>query len=213
MKQFYAVFLFFITAQAIAQHTNYETEQILWGGISYPYRYHHLEQYFNYYPEKRPVASIDSTIINRNYVAIFEVKDNKFYLNDLLISGDDSEEKNHSVLKELQQKNEAMPLHWVSGLFEFGIGEGNFHPNDTLNPYYNDYIVFEVIKGTIGRVENFTYNQMKLFKDYQYRRFRQKPDYQRLLKKLIQNGMSEMEASGHIYYYVLFYSKSNFLKK
>ncbi len=213
MKHFYTVFLFFITLQVLAQDTKYETERIIWNGISYPYRYHHLEQYFNYYPEKRPVASVDSTIINRNYVAVFEVQDNKFYLNNLLVSGNSSKEKNHSVLKELQNKNEPMLLHWVSGLFEFGMGEEQFHPNDTINPYYNDYIVFEVVKGTIGRVENFTYNQLKLFKDYQYRRFRQNNDYQRLFRRLIQNGMSEIEASSHIYHYILFYSKSNFLKK
>src|SRR5690606_24657368 len=88
MKHFYTVFLFFIAFQVLAQDTKYETERIIWNGVSYPYRYHHLEQYFNYYPEKRPVASVDSTIINRNYVAVFEVQDNKFYLNNLLVSED-----------------------------------------------------------------------------------------------------------------------------
>src|SRR5690554_3232791 len=214
MKHFYAIFLVFISFQVLAQDTTYETERIIWEDTLYAYRYHHLEQYFNYHPEKRPVASIDSTIINRNYIAVFEIKENKFYLNDLLISGDDSEKKNHSILKELQQKNEPMLLHWVSGLYEFGLGPEQFHKNDSLRPYYDDYIVFEVVKGTIGRMENFTYNQLKLFKDYQYRRFRQKNDYQRLLRRLIlRNGMSEMEASSHIYHYILFYSKTNFLKK
>src|SRR5690606_22031327 len=95
MKHFYFIILFLSSLIAVAQDTAYETERTIWNGEEYPYRYHHLEQYFNYYPEKRPVASTDSTIINRNYIAVFEVKENKFYLNDLLVTGNDAEKKDH----------------------------------------------------------------------------------------------------------------------
>ncbi|HUH25891.1 MAG TPA: hypothetical protein VLY87_04650, partial [Flavobacterium sp.] len=153
MKHFYFLFIFLFSFAAQAQSQPYETERMIWNGIEYPYRYHHMEQYFNYYPEKRPVVNKDSTIINRNYIAFFEIKENKLYLNDLLISGK-TKTKDYSVLKELNPKSEAMFLSWISGLFEFGTGLEQFQKNDSLVPYYNNYIVFEVNRGIIGRVEN-----------------------------------------------------------
>lgn len=172
-----------------------------------------MEQYFRYYPDKRPVPNIDTTIVNRNYLAAFEVKENKFYLNNLYINGKNPKVKDSSVLAELNKKDEPMFLGWVSGLFDIGLGAEKFIKEDSLVPIYDHYIVFEVQKGNIGRTETFTYNQLKLFKDYQYKRFKETQDYKRLIHRLTYNGMSEDEASAHVYEFILFYSKSNFLKK
>lgn len=207
---FFILILFCTYTQA---QKKYEPEQINWRGTVYPYRYHHMEQYFRYHPEKRPVPNIDTTIINRNYLAVFEVNDNKFYLQNMYIQGKNKNIKDLSVLHELSSKNEPMFLSWVSGLFDIGMGTEKFAGNDTLTPIYDHYIVFEINKGHIGRTENFTYNQLKLFKDYQYRRFKESHDYRRLFRRLLYNGMNESEASSHIYEFILFYSKSNFLKK
>lgn len=205
--------MFLVPFAIKAQSPDYETEQIIWEDETHPYRYHHLEQYFNYHPEKRPVVNTDSTIINRNYIAVFEIKEDNFYLKDLLVSGNQSEEKNQSVLENLNQNKEPLRMYWVTGLFEFGIGPEQYHKHDTTLIYYDNYIVFEVNKGKVGRVENFSNNEMKLFKDYQHRRFVEKSDYKKLLNKLKNDGMSEFEASAHIYHYILFYSRSNFLRK
>lgn len=213
MKQVYYFLMLLVPFTIKAQSPDYETEQIIWEGETYPYRYHHLEQYFNYHPEKRPIVNTDSTIINRNYIAVFEIKEDNFYLKDLLVSGNQSEEKNQSVLENLNQNKEPLRMYWVTGLFEFGIGPEQYHKHDTTLIYYDNYIVFEVNKGKVGRVENFSNNEMKLFKDYQHRRFVEKSDYKKLLNKLKNDGMSEFEASAHIYHYILFYSRSNFLRK
>ncbi|WKW47210.1 hypothetical protein P3875_03875 [Myroides sp. JBRI-B21084] len=211
MKKIYFALFIFISIGIYAQ-TNYEPEQIIWNGKTYPYRYHHMEQYFRYYPSKRPIVNKDSTILNRNYVAVFEVINKKFYLNNLFISGTNSKIKNQSVLTQINSKNEPMFLNWINGLFDIGISGEKFVKNDSITPVYDNYIVFEVKKGEITRTENFTYNQLKLFKDYQLRRFKQTIDYDKLLQRLINNGMSPFEASTHIYNFILFYSKSNFLK-
>ena len=110
-----------------------------------------MEQYFRYYPNKRPVASIDSTIINRNYLAIFEVSKNQFYLKDLLIKGNNSKLMNQSVLHKINDKKEPMLLNWVNGLFDIGIGSEKFLKTDSITPVYDQYIVFEVKRGIIGR--------------------------------------------------------------
>lgn len=212
MKHFYLFFLFIGTTCSLAQK-KYEPENIIWNGTSYPYRYHHMEQYFRYYPDKRPVPNIDTTIVNRNYIASFEVKDKKFFLNNIYIDGRNPKTKDVSVLAELNKKDEPMFLSWVSGLFDIGLGTEKFRPNDSLTPIYDAYIVFEVQKGNIGRTETFTYNQLKLFKEYQYKRFKTTQDYQRLYRRLVYNGMTEFEATSHIYEFILFYSKSNFLRK
>src|SRR5690606_1232961 len=111
-----------------------------------------------------------------------------------------------SVLAELNKKNEPMFLNWVNGLFDIGLGTENFLANDTLKPVYDNYIVFEIQKGNIGRTETFTYNQLKLFKDYQHKRFKQTEDYTKLMRRLMYNGMTEGEASLHVYQFILFYS-------
>ena len=212
MKHLYTIILLLSTIFTWAQK-KYEPENIIWNGTSYPYRYHHMEQYFRYYPDKRPVPNIDTTIVNRNYIALFEVKDNKFFLNNIYINGRNPKTKDLSVLAELNKKDESMFLSWVTGLFDIGLGTEKFLANDSLNPIYNNYIVFEVQKGNIGRTETFNYNELKLFKDYQHKRFKQSTEYQKLMRRLIYNGMTEGEASLHIYQFILFYSKSNFLKK
>lgn len=212
MKHFYTLILLFSMLFTWAQK-KYEPENIIWNGTTYPYRYHHMEQYFRYYPDKRPVPNIDTTIVNRNYIAAFEVKDKKFFLKNMYINGRNPKTKDVSVLAELNKKDEPMFLNWVSGLFDIGLGTEKFIENDSLAPIYDNYIVFEVQKGNIGRTETFTYNQLKLFKDYQYKRFKQSVEYQKLMRRLIYNGMTEGEASLHIYQFILFYSKSNFLKK
>lgn len=212
MKHFYTIILLLSTFFTWAQK-KYEPENITWNGTTYPYRYHHMEQYFRYYPDKRPVPNIDTTIVNRNYIAAFEVKDKKFFLNNMYITGRNPKTKDLSVLAELNKKEEPMFLSWVSGLFDIGLGTEKFSVNDSLVPIYDNYIVFEVQKGNIGRTETFTYNQLKLFKDYQHRRFKETEDYKRLVRRLIYNGMTEGEASLHVYQFILFYSKSNFLKK
>lgn len=212
MKHFYTLILLFSTLFTWAQK-KYEPENIIWNGTTYPYRYHHMEQYFRYYPDKRPVPNIDTTIVNRNYIAAFEVKDKKFFLKNMYINGRNPKTKDVSVLAELNKKDEPMFLNWVSGLFDIGLGTEKFIENDSSAPIYDNYIVFEVQKGNIGRTETFTYNQLKLFKDYQYKRFKQSVEYQKLMRRLIYNGMTEGEASLHIYQFILFYSKSNFLKK
>ncbi|RRA93810.1 hypothetical protein [Paenimyroides viscosum] len=212
MKHFYTIILLFSTVYIFAQK-NYEPENITWNGTTYPYRYHHMEQYFRYYPEKRPVPNIDTTIVNRNYIASFEVKDNKFFLNNIHITGRNPKVKDLSVFAELNDKNEPLFLSWVNGLFDIGLGTEKFIKVDSLAPIYDDYIVFEVKKGIIGRTEQFTYNQLKLFKDYQYKRFKESEEYKKLTRRLIYNGMTEGEAALHVYQFILFYSKSNFLKK
>ncbi|MEG1022545.1 MAG: hypothetical protein RSE50_13645 [Myroides sp.] len=212
MKHFYTIILLLSTIFTWAQK-KYEPENISWNGTTYPYRYHHMEQYFRYYPDKRPVPNIDTTIVNRNYIAAFEVKDKKFFLNNMYITGRNPKTKDLSVLAELNKKDEPMFLSWVNGLFDIGLGTEKFSVNDSLVPIYDNYIVFEVQKGNIGRTETFTYNQLKLFKDYQHKRFKETEDYKRLVRRLIYNGMTEGEASLHIYQFILFYSKSNFLKK
>lgn len=212
MKQFYTIILLLSTLFIWAQK-KYEPETINWNGTSYAYRYHHMEQYFRYYPEKRPVPNIDTTIVNRNYIAAFEVKDKKFYLNNMYINGRNPKIKDFSVLKELNEKDEPMFLNWVNGLFDIGLGTEKFLKTDSLVPIYDNYLVFEIQKGLIGRTETFTYKQLILFKDYQHKRFKQSTEYQKLMRRLIYNGMTEGEASLHIYQFILFYSKSNFLKK
>ncbi|MDN3707747.1 hypothetical protein QW060_11535 [Myroides ceti] len=211
MKHLYLLLLFtvqFLTAQ------NYHPDKIIIDGITYDYRYHHLEVYFNHYPEKRPVINKDSTIISRGYIAEYEIKDQVLYLKDIKIPVDGDYKQLVSNTNTVFQDNKTMKMYWVNGLYDVGLGDPIItSPADTLNPVFNNYYIFEIERGTIIRTNNFTYKQYKRFKDYQWERFRYSEDYTKLYKKMLRTGIPEEDIENHIYYHILFYSKRNFLKK
>ena len=213
MKNYYALTFFIFCSTFVTAQQNYETEKIIWNSITYPYRYHHMEQYFRYYPHKRPVVSTDSTIVNRNYRALFEVKEDKFYLKDLYIKDNSTQQYTTSTLHTLNERNEPILLNWVTGLFDIGVGTEKFLKSDSTNVVYDQYIVFEVKRGVVSRTQIFNYREMQVFKDYQYKRFKNTPEYDKLVNRLILSGMTIYQAHYHINQFILLYSRSNFLKK
>jgi len=207
------LFLICFLQTAIAQ--TYHPDKMLVNGINQDYRYHHMELYFNHYPEKRPIANKDSTIMTRGYIAEYEINNNVLYLNDIKtpVNGNYNNLVSNSR-KVISPKEKNLKMYWVNGLYDVGLGEARYqNPNDTLIPIYDNYLIFEIERGTITRTNTFTYKQYKTFKDYQWEFFRNTDAYTKLYQKLMRTGMDAFETDQHIYYHILFYSKRNFLKK
>ncbi|MBW3519848.1 hypothetical protein [Flavobacterium sp. NKUCC04_CG] len=212
MKYFY-FFIFCCTTSLVAQ--TYHPDKIRIDGMISDYRYHHMETYFNYYPQKRPVVNKDSTIISRGYIAEYEIVNNQMYLRDLKTPLEGNYQHLISNTKNIITENAApLKLHWIDGLFDVGIGNPNYpDTKDTLNPVYNTYFVFETKRGVVINTNLFNYKQYKAFKDYQWERFRPTAAYKKLYDKLLLTTLDPSAIQAHIYHNILFYSKQNFLRK
>lgn len=212
MKYFYL--LFFCCVQTLIAQT-YHPDKIDINGVTYDYRYHHMEPYFNYYPEKRPVVNKDSTILSRGYVAEYILIDQQLYLRAIKTPIEGDYKLLVSNSKNIFADEQAgLKMYWVDGLFDVGLGSPNFaQSKDSLNPIYDSYYIFELKRGVVKSTNIFNYKQYKSFKDYQWERFRYSEEYTKLYNKLLQTTMEPIDIQLHIYNHILFYSKRNFLKK
>ncbi len=212
MKYFY--FLFFCCVQTLIAQT-YHPDKIDINGVIYDYRYHHIEQYFNYYPDKRPVVNKDSTIIARGYIAEYALIEQQLYLRSIKTPVDGDYKHLVSNSKNIfADQQEGLKMHWVDGLFDVGLGSPNFtRSKDSLNPVFDSYYIFELKRGLVKSTQIFSYKEYKAFKDYQWERFRYSAEYTKLYNKLLQSSMDPIDIVEHIYNHILFYSKRSFLKK
>lgn len=209
------IFILIILFSNTLKAQKYVTDQIIIDSVTYPYRFHHLEQYFKTYPEKRPVVNSDTTVINRNYVAIFKIEKDKIILNDLKIKlKKEANEYTETVLNNVFPTKADKQLNWISGLFYVGIGKPLEKQTDTLHIDYSDYIVFEIKKGTILRKDLFTHKQMNVFKNYQYERFSKTKEFKRLETTLKERyKMTDWELDTYIRRNIIYLSKKNYLKQ
>nr|WP_297308816.1 hypothetical protein [uncultured Flavobacterium sp.] len=189
----------------------YQPDQILINGKQYDYRFHHLEQYFNYYPEKRIVPNKDSTIFHRNYIAYYEIYENELFLRDIQIKDD------YNKLKSVRDKfsfskEERILLRWVNGVVHIGIGVDDFS-KDSLRPSNDNNLFFEIQRGKVKRKLNFGKEEMRIFKKFQWNKFRNTEEYSLLYQKLYDHGLERSEIDVHIFNNVFYYSKRIFLQK
>lgn len=204
----YLVFLIFFST-AFSQV--YQPDKITINSKEYDYRFHHLEQYFNHYPDKRIVQNKDSTIINRGYIAFYEIYEDVLYLTDIKIQTDSL--KLRSVRDEFSASKEPrIPLRWVNGVVQVGVGIDDFK-RDSLQPINDDNLIFEIQRGKVTRKFNFRKEEMRIFKKFQWNKFLTTNEYFVLHRKLETLGLSEIEINNHIFNNVLYYSKRIFLQK
>lgn len=207
------LFLFILfTTQLFAQE--YTPDQIIINGTTYNYNFHHMEYYFKYNSMKRPSVNKDTTALNRNYVALFALENNKMYLKDLKIKSKFSDKKyTKSVITKIINNDNERFLNWISGLFYVGLGEALEKQTDTLHIDYPNYIVFELKKGNVTRSDQFTLAQFKVFKNYQFERYIRTIEYKKTYQYLKDNTtMTDFEIEGHIRKNIIFYSRKNMLK-
>lgn len=191
----------------------YIPDRIQINGKEYDYRFHHLEQYFNYYPDKRIVQNKDSTIVNRGYIAFYEILNDELYLRDIKVESSKDSTNFVSVREKFSPSTEELiPLRWVNGVVQIGVGVDDFK-NDSLRPLNDNNLIFEIQRGKIKRKVQFNKDEMRIFKNFQWNKFRTTNEYLLIYRRLQNMGLSESEINVHIYNNVLYYSKRIFLQK
>jgi len=210
----YIFWLVFLYIQ-IATAQTYRPDKIVLDGVQYDFRYHHMETYFKFFNDKRPVVNKDSTIVSRGYIAEYEIKDNALYFKDLKTPiNDDYSNLESNTKKVFSEGEKELKMFWVTGLFDIGLGDPIFPTaKDSLRPIYDNYLVIEIEKGEVKRTNTFSYKIYKSFKDYQLSLFKSSGGYNKLYNRLLETSIAPHEIDSHITYHILYYSKRNFLKK
>jgi len=210
MKSLHFIILVLLSTNVIAQ--KYEPDRIRFHNKEYDYRFHHLEQYFNYYPEKRIVPNKDSTIINRNYIAYYEIYNDEIFLRDIKIKSAENGEFISVRNKFSPSTEERIPLRWINGVVQIGLGSDDFK-KDSIHPMNTSNKVFEINRGKIKREVNFGKDEMRIFKNFQLDKFRNTIEFDKISYKLRNNGYSENEIFLHISDNILYYSRKIYLQK
>lgn len=212
MKNLYIVI--FICTSLLTNAQKYHPDRIRINSKEYDYRQHHLEQYFNYYPEKRIVPNIDTTLVNRGYIATYEIFDDQIFLLDLEIPRTKNDFRQLKSIREKfsTSKSERIPLRWVNGVIHIGIGEDSFK-KDSLMPTNTNNLILEIQKGRVVRTENFNKEEIRVFKNFQWNKFYTTREYYVIYNKLKKLGYLEGEITKHIFDNLLYYSKKIHLRK
>jgi len=209
MKHFY-IFTLIINLNGFAQ--KYQPDRVIYNNKEFDYRFHHLEQYFNYYPDKRIVINKDSTIINRGYIALYEIFENEIYLRDIKVQKKENSEYISVREKFNPSKEERIPLRWVNGVSQIGLGQDDFK-RDSLRPINTNNIIFEIQRGKIQRKLELGKEEMRIFKNFQFQKYQNTHEYLLLTYRLRQTELNDDQIKIHIFNNVFYYSKKIFLQK
>jgi hypothetical protein len=168
-------------------------DTIKYNGIKYSLLTFPLELYFDKYPEKRPETRGMSTALWRNYVATFEILDNQLYLTNIEVEQYDSTNNEihyRSVINEIFPNQGKIEFIWYTGLLEISYGNlVDYGPKCYGCSTYENYMVFEINRGELIKVRQFSYKQYDDFKENQYQEFKKTKEYDKLLIELRSHGI------------------------
>lgn len=210
--RFIYILLFVLYTQSIFPQS-YTADRIWYKGELHPYYYHHLEQFLKNNPNKRPVPIKEGDLANRGYIAEFTLddKDNTLYLTNVFVEEASSNTKEKSIKQQILGKGvEKIPMYWINGLYDFGLGDPKVSPTEE-RPLFDNYLIIEVNRGRVTKYNTFNYKQMERFKSYQWNQFYNTTHYRRVFRLLEESGMDTDRIKDHIRYHVIFYSKRNYI--
>lgn len=210
MKQIYFISIFLFSQLIQAQV--YMPDKIIYNNQEFNYRFHHLEQYFNYYPEKRIIPTKDSTIIHRGYIATYEIFENELFLREIETTNKKNNQKVSVRDKFSPSKEQRIPLRWVNGVIQIGLGTDDFK-KDSIHPMNDSNLIIEINRGKIKRHLYLGKEEMRIFKNFQWNKYKNTHEYLVIYHKLRNKGWNESEINQHIFENILYYSKQIFLQK
>lgn len=177
---------------ATAQSPDY----LIYKGKTYAIFTNPLESYFKQYPDKRPKEEISSTGLWRGYVATFEIKDDKLYVNDIKIMTEkkdsdifDFEWK--SVINDVFPDSSKRKIDWFSGILVLPKGRLVNYIHMGYGSTYKKYVLIEINNGNYRQELKFNHRQYKAFKKEQFALFKKTDEYKEAVERLRQRGDSD----------------------
>lgn len=169
-------------------------DRIIHNGQEYSLNSNPLEGYFEKFPDKRPVGGIMSTALWRGYVATFEIKNSRLFLEDIEIEYEDITSMESDNIKFKSVINEVFPgqkeiiLDWFTGLLVIPHGELVNYVHMGYGSTYEKYILLEIDKGYLKQEKNFKHKEYEKFKEKQFQAFKRTEEYEKIKTELQKNG-------------------------
>lgn len=200
------IFLFIVSISSIYAQ---ETTSIVYNGNSYLlssyFKDQPIEEFFITNPDrdiynvyKKPIIT---SIHSDNYLATYEIIDNKLFIIDLKILIPDNSKKNTfqgkwiSLFEQVFLSSEPKSIDWYSGLLLLpfdGILREDYYHNDPMNtdyfPLYNNYFILEIKNGKLVEYRKFNSNEFTTSRKRQFQEFQKTFSYQKELDNWLKLG-------------------------
>ena len=181
------LFILLLTIYSSLSASVYSPDKLLYNGKEYNILdSKHLSHLFVNKTDHAEIAPngeiIVSTASRQGYIGTFKIEDNqlyviaiqKYYMEEMKIK---REEAYSSLFPNTDQKK----ADWVSGLILAGeIPEGGFKNGDSPK----DYILLEVLDGTVIKEKKLNKKELNNFKKKQYESFKNTEEYNSVFKRL-----------------------------
>jgi len=155
-----------------------------------------LENYFAFYPDKRPKStSIFSPNLSRGYVATFEIIANELFVTDIVVEelmGDSAVRK--SVIHDVFPDQSPYAMRTFGGILTAAYGDVVNLVDEGYRSTFEHYTVFEIKSGKLIKEKSFELAAFEKFKDRQFELFKATEQYKEYLTMMKDSKMSNDEA-------------------
>ncbi|MCL2800369.1 MAG: hypothetical protein FWD28_01240 [Treponema sp.] len=178
MKRKTIVIIFFIFIVNTAYATPQIPDMLLYNGKKHSLLQFPLEGYFYQNPNKRPEVC-QSTAAWRRYIALYEIKNNKFYVIDI-----NNIYNNSNVIKNTFKGKSEVHLNWWNGMLIIPDGEVlesyNIRRRDFRLMYHEYYKFLEIKNGILINEYRLNNEQYRLYEKIIYNLFSQTDAYNKV---------------------------------
>jgi len=157
-----------------------------------------LEGYFKEFPEKRPESEMVMTALWRGYIAVFEIKENQLFINQLKIFTDTK--LNLKTLNNLFPNNNK--FEWFSGLIRIDDFRGEYDDENDINAVYE---ILEIKRGNLLNHWKLNHEDFISFKNILFDDFKKTNNYEKLYSRWKNNNptMDDSKIDVYIYDYII----------
>ncbi len=196
MKRLFTLFLLQFTWMFAFSASQY-TDRILLNNTKCLLYTNPLETFFTKEPSKRPVGSIQSSELWRGYIASFNVKDKRLYVDDILVQnpnkGSDGQQKTvwNSVADSVFKSEHERFCDWYTGYLIIPTGKLIKKASTSYASMYDSFILLFVSKGMLTSEKKLTANEYAAFIDTQFKCYSKTKEYKqarKALPRLIKSG-------------------------
>lgn len=156
-------------------------DTLIFNGKAYPITDYMMERFFQEHPSKKPNLEISSSVLDRGYIATYEIIDKQLFVVDIQIKKRPLRATSwKSVMNEVFPNSSRKKISWKTGFLSLPYGK-------LLNAYtvpltYNNTIITQVRRGNIKEIRDYQNKELNEFKKRQYLKFKGSRRYNNLMR-------------------------------
>lgn len=165
-------------------------DKLIFDGKEYGISEYLMEPYFEKFSEKKPKLQIESTALSRGYIATYKFFEDQLYVINIEIQVKRNDNFVFtSVYNEIFPGTKRKKIDWKTGLLLLPYGG----LSTDLFDHHNHYLILELKKGKIKEYRDYKIDELMLFKERQYNKFKCTRRYKRLVRSFQKNRTPKME--------------------